>query len=55
MSRPTLPELNEDGPQDLDVDFGKYLVSLMKKVPKNKRKKLHSQIISIVINAQDSE
>ncbi|KAL5243134.1 hypothetical protein ACI65C_010544 [Semiaphis heraclei] len=42
MTRPTLPELNEDGPQDLDVDFGKYLVSLMKEVPKNKRKKLQT-------------
>lgn len=54
MTRPTLPELNEE-PHDPDVDFGKYLVSLMKEVPKKKRKKLQCQIISTVINAQDSE
>jgi len=40
MTRPTLPELNEDDPHDLDVNFGKYLISLMKEVPKKKMKKL---------------
>lgn len=51
MSRPKLPEPNEE--HDPDVAFGNYLVSLMKEVPKQIRKKLQCEIIQIVINAQD--
>lgn len=48
-------ELNEDPIDPADVAFGKYLVALMKDLPKEKRKMFQSQIIAYVISAQESE
>jgi len=47
-------ELNEDS-LDPDVAFGNYLVTLMKDLPKKKRKKFQCKFITYVINAQESE
>ncbi|CAI6352722.1 unnamed protein product [Macrosiphum euphorbiae] len=52
---PSPTELNEDPIDPADVAFGKYLVALMKDLPKEKRKMFQSQIIAYVISAQESE
>ncbi|XP_015375613.1 PREDICTED: uncharacterized protein LOC107170104 [Diuraphis noxia] len=55
MSRPSLStELNEDL-GDSDIAFGNYLLTLMKDLPIQKRKKLQCQFITSVITAQDLE